>query len=136
MKFEQAMSMLTNNGFRWECFRDYFPFGDVALGEGKYERLVTKCLELLPSDKDRTLLLDLLDAQAAVLLEQMWVQNERVVVEGEGLFVGEANYVSAWLQINNNLRGNQRLGRKNIRREMKNLRPSEMLVDRITLNSG
>jgi hypothetical protein len=43
------------------------------LREGNYQRLVEKCLTLIPEKDQQARLLDLLDAQGCVFLEQCWV---------------------------------------------------------------
>ena len=76
MDYESALDAIQRDGFRWERIQDYFPFGDESLREGNYQRLTLAALSALKSEEERQLLLDLLDAQACVYTEQVWVANE------------------------------------------------------------
>lgn len=71
-----AETELAEQGFRWERFRETFSFGATEYGEGRYQRLVSEALKQLPNDRQREMLIALLDVQAAAFLEQAWVQNE------------------------------------------------------------
>lgn len=57
-------------------FRKYFPFGEVSLRERRYQDILTKVLDGFKTDRERTLLLDMLDIQLCVLIEQVWIQQE------------------------------------------------------------
>ena len=130
MDFDSSMRQLERDGFSWKLFRDYFPFGDIGLREGSYQKLVVKILECLESDKERELLLDMLDAQNCVFLEQVWIQNENS--EGtEQPFPVEGHFITAQLQINSNLRYQYGLAKKDARQAMLNLPDSESLIDRL-----
>jgi hypothetical protein len=132
MDYKHSLISLANEGFCWKRFRDYFPFGEIALGEGNYQRLVTKALEILANTEQRALLLSMLDAQAAVFLEQVLIQNEQFELRGEeGPFIIEAPLSSTWLQINDNLRREYGISPRNVRGALLNLKPPETLVDRI-----
>ena len=138
MRYEQAMKSLEDFGFNWELLREYFPFGDIGLREGNYERLLTGCLKGIDSEQERDLLLDLLDVQAAVFLEQCWVQNEKLPKlkseyssDVESAMTAEGHFASAWLQINRNNRGpSHRLGH-NSSRAMFNMGDGDSLAKRL-----
>ena len=132
MNYESALQSLESDGFRWERIRDYFPFGDVALREGNYQRLVQAALAAIKKPDEQQLLLDLLDAQACVFTEQVWVANE--MAEKGGIpqpFSIEAHFSTAWLQINSNLRFEHRLQPRDARSAMLKLQPPETLASRI-----
>jgi hypothetical protein len=74
--FEETLKKIGEKGFRWEDFREIFPFGGAHLLEGQYQRLVEAALESLPNDRERILLLDLLDAQWCVYFEQIWIAHK------------------------------------------------------------
>jgi hypothetical protein len=132
MNYENAITSISTEGFQWERFREYFPFGDVALREGNYLRLVSHALASLPDTTQRALVLSLLDAQAAAFLEQVWVQNEQLQKIGKmEPFTIEGHFASAWLQINDNLRYEHGLAPRNVRGAMLKLQPPETLADRM-----
>lgn len=136
MNYESALKSLETDGFRWERIRDYFPFGDTALGEGNYQRLAEAALAAIKQPEERQLLLDLLDAQACVFTEQVWVANEMAEKSGsQKQLSGDANISTAWLQINNNLRSENRLQPRDARSAMLKLLPTETLASRIVLSS-
>lgn len=133
MKYEDAMFAIQSKGFDWALFREYFPFGDISLREGNYQKLVTTALDALSEHEDRIQLIGLLDAQAAVFLEQAYVQNEAFEklnpnVEPDGL---EAHFASAWIQINSNLSYDYALPRRRLRSVMLELGKNETLADKI-----
>jgi len=153
-----AETELAEQGFSWERFREIFPFGATEYGEGRYQRLVSEALKQLPNDRQREMLLALLDVQAAAFLEQACVQNELFEAEEDvrferacaefakklGVrryrdapqrrdppFMMAAHYASAWLQINDNLRGEHGLPSRGGRAAMLKLGAGEFLADRI-----
>ena len=133
MKYEDSMHAIKAKGFDWALFREYFPFGDISLREGNYQKLVTAALETLSQHEERVRLIALLDAQAAVFLEQVFVQNEALEksdpnIEQEGL---DAHFASAWIQINSNLSRHFNLPRRELRYVMLNLDKNETLADKI-----
>jgi len=130
MKYDDSIAALDSEGFMWERLRDYFPFGDISLGEGDYQRLVERILALLPSPDQKSTLLSLLDAQTCVLLEQVWVQQEQAAQLGRQSEV-DGYFISAWLQINRNFRHNLGLRDRDARGAMLKLPSGEMLADRI-----
>lgn len=130
MGYDESIKALNENGFKWEDFRDIFPFGDISLREGNYQRLVSKCLELLPSLDHRIKLLDLLDTQGCVFLEQCWVQNELTPGQ-ENPFQIHAHFALAWLQINSNLRHQFELPARDMRGAMLKLKLNENLAERM-----
>ena len=54
MKFENSLKSIQANGFDWALFREYFPFGDISLREGNYEKLVTAALDALSHHDERS----------------------------------------------------------------------------------
>jgi hypothetical protein len=133
MNYESALQSIQTDGFRWERFREYFPFGDVSLREGNYERLVQAALAAVKDGNMQQLLLDMLDAQACVFTEQVWVANEMAEKAGETEpFTIEAHFSTAWLQINDNLRFERSLQPRGARSVMLKLKPHETLALRIT----
>ena len=131
MNFSNAMEFLERNGFSWAHLRDLFPFGEVSLREGNYDRLASKAVKCCKTDAERELLLNLLDAQASVFLEQVWVQNEQLDGGDPAPFFIEAHFASAWLQINSNIRSEFGLPVKDGRAAMLNLSVTESLFDRM-----
>ena len=77
MIFEESLDDIETQGFSWNPFRGYFPFGDISLREGNFQKLLTRILESIATDADKQKLLDLVDTQNAVLLEQVWIQNDK-----------------------------------------------------------
>jgi len=137
MNYESALHSLEQDGFRWELFREYFPFGDVALREGNYQRLAQAAIGAIGNKDEQQLLLDLLDAQACVFTEQVWVANEMADKAGVTKpFAMEAHFSTAWLQINDNLRYANGLQPRGARTAMLRLRPPETLATRITRSHG
>lgn len=137
MNYDSALRSLEQDGFRWERLQDYFPFGDVALREGNYQRLVQAALAAIKSPVEQQLLLDLLDAQACVFTEQVWVANEMAEKSGAPKpFSVEAHFSTAWLQINSNLRFENSLEPRDTRAAMLKLQPQETLAARIVRLSG
>ena len=133
MNCESALHSIHQDGFRWDRFRDYFPFGDVSLREGNYQRLVQAALAELHVEDERQLLLDLLDAQGCVFTKQVWVANEMAEKAGAVKpFTIEAHFSTAWLQINDNLRREHGLPARGARSAMLNLQPPETLAIRFT----
>lgn len=134
MKYEDSMQAIQAKGFEWALFREYFPFGDVSLREGNYQKLVIAALEALPQHEERVQLIALLDAQAAVFLEQAYVQNEALEkldpdTDPDGL---DSHFASAWIQINSNLSGLYDLPSRQLRSVMLNLAKSETLADKMS----
>lgn len=132
MDYETSMRSIADEGFHCDRFREYFPFGYLDLREGNYLRLATAVLENLPDAPDQETFLALLDAQAAVFLEQVWVQNEQVQRTGSNApFKIEGHFASAWLQINDNLRRTYGLPTRSTRAALLELQPTETIADRI-----
>ena len=131
MKFENTLKSIQTNGFDWALFREYFPFGDISLREGDYEKLVTAALDALSHHDERSQLMALLDAQAAVFLEQTYVQNEvleKLNIEPTRI---DSHFASAWIQINSNLSFEYKLPRRQMRSAMLELGIDESLADKI-----
>ena len=131
MNYESTIKSIEAEGFSWDSLRDYFPFGDISLREGNYQRLLQACLGSLVEDSDRIKLLDLLDAQGCVFLEQCWVQNEQVEGDNDKPFGIHAHFASAWLQINSNMRYEFNLPRQDPRGVMLKLPAEESLISRM-----
>ena len=130
MNFESSMQLLDKKGFSWDVLREIFPFGDISLREGNYQKLVEKVLSLLNDKDDKELLLDLLDTQNCIFLEQVWIQNEKSYAE-EKPFPVYGHFISAQLQINSNFRFQLGLRSRDARAVMLKLPETELLLDRI-----
>jgi hypothetical protein len=127
--FEEAIKTVKDKGFHWKNFRDIFPFGFLGFSEGEYARLVNAALDSLPNDRERAVLLDLLDAQWCAYVEQLWIAHE---FGGDPqCFVGECHFALARLQISTNIRGARGLPEKNGRNAMMTIGRDETLLDRI-----
>jgi hypothetical protein len=100
----EAAHPLESETFVWARFREYFPFGDVSLRERRYEDILSKVLDGFKTDRERTLLLDMLDIQTCVLLEQVWIQQEQTGSGGQGLFFKETHIASSRLSCHSMLR--------------------------------
>lgn len=131
MKYKDSLESIQIKGFDWALFREYFPFGDISLREANYEKLVTAALDALSHHDERSQLMALLDAQAAVFLEQTYVQNEgmeKMNIEPTGI---EAHFASAWIQINSNLSRQYKLPRRDLRSIMVELGQQDFLADKL-----
>ena len=128
MDYNESMASLEAEGFVWGRFPEYFPFGDIRLGEGNYQRLVERALSLLDNPEQQAVLLSLLDAQTCVRLEQIWVQGEQDPADALPV---HGHILSAWLQINSNIRFALGLPDRDLRGAMLGLPRGEMLADRI-----
>jgi hypothetical protein len=134
MDASQRIERLQAEGFNWKLFGEYFPFGDVTLREGNYQRLLEQCLRCLESDAERVKLLNLLDIQGCAFLEQMWSINE--MLENEDTEIGmAAHFCAAWLQINSNFRHEYGLGQTSARQIMMNLDKDDSLMGRLARGS-
>ena len=120
MEYNILIATLDENGFKWGLFREYFPFADVGLREGNYQKAVRKCLDLLELVEEQELLLDLLDANKAVFLEQLWIENEKQEA-GRDKNQFTLHLLLAQLQINSNLRNEYHLPHRDMRRRMMNI---------------
>ena len=132
MKFEEAITSIENFGFNWSLFQSYFPFGDISLREGNYQKLVLASLESIQDFNDKVRLIALLDMQAAVFLEQIWVINEKIENEKEVDPI-PSHFALAWIQINSNLSQKFNLPRRDVRSLMLELERTENLADRLFL---
>ncbi|MBB5349521.1 hypothetical protein JWG42_14040 [Desulfoprunum benzoelyticum] len=130
MDYESAIQTLDENGFTWGILRELFPFGDINLREGNYQKLVMKVLGLLETPEEKELLLDLLDTQNCVFLEQVWIQNEKSG-EQEKPFPVHGHFITAQFQINSNIRWELRLKHRDPRGVMLKLPETELLLDRM-----
>jgi hypothetical protein len=94
--------------------------------------LVQAAFAAIEKPDEQQLLLDLLDAQACVFTEQVWVANEMAEIGGSPKpYSVEAHFSTAWLQINSNLRFENRLQPRDARSAMLKLQPPETLASRI-----
>ena len=124
MRYEESLAALDAVGFEWERLRDYFPFGDLSLREGNYQRLLDRVLSLVPDIRQQEVIVSLLDAQGCVFLEQLWVQQEQANSSG-----ADGHFVATWLQINSNMRAKYGLQSRDARGAMLSLKPPDMLID-------
>ena len=131
--FDQTIETIRANGFAWAQFRDVFPFGFLGIREGQYQQLLDVVLDCLPTDDDRSLLLDLLDAQWCIFIEQLWIAHERT--GNPELFAGEVHFALARLQMSSNIRHARQLPEKDGRRAMLSMTRHETLLDRITAST-
>ncbi len=114
-------------------FRNYFPFGDISLGEGNYQRLVETSLKALSFQEEQTQLIAMLDAQAAIFWEQAFIQNEaleKLNIEVTGI---DAHIAASWIQINSNLSMQYQLPRRDLRKVLLELRTKDFLADKLCL---
>jgi hypothetical protein len=133
MKYKDSLESIQIKGFDWALFREYFPFGDISLREGNYEKLVTAALDSLSHHDERSQLMALLDVQAAIFLEQTYVQNEameKMNIEPTGM---EAHFASAWIQINSNLSFKYKLPHRNLSSIMLELGQQDFLADKLCI---
>lgn len=131
MSLQSAFELLDKNGFQWSMFRDVFPFGDITLREGDFQKLVSRVIDYLNSDDDKELLLDMIDTQNCIFLEQVWLQNEKAETANKP-FPMHGHIITAQLQITSNLRHKFELFDRNARNTMLNLDESVRLIERIT----
>lgn len=127
--FVRTLDFLREKSFRWEDFREIFPFGFLGIREGEYAQLVNEALDRLPNEKERALLLDLLDAQWCVYIEQLWIAHE--CGDDSQRFASENHFAFARLQIDSNIRLERGLPSKDGRRAMMSLGEQETIMDRI-----
>ena len=91
--------------------------------------MLNAVLDALPDDRQRALLLDLVDTQWCVFIEQKWIARE--FNSDPNLFLGVNHFALARLQIGSSMRAERNLGHKDGRRAMMSLNPDETLFDRI-----
>ena len=132
MYYETSINNLDKEGFSWAKFREYFPFGDISLREGNFQKLVLKIFEHLEGNKKKELLLDMVDTQNCIFLEQVWLQNEQFEAESQKPFPVYGHFISAQLQITSNIRWDLNLKKRDARSVMLKLSENEFLIDRIT----
>jgi hypothetical protein len=131
MKFENSLKSIQTNRFDWALFREYFPFGDISLGEGNYQRLVEAALDALSFSEEQTQLIAMLDAQAAVFWEQSFVQNEALEKMNIEVTSVDAHIAAAWIQINSNLSRQYKLSQRDLRSTMLELGQQDFLADKL-----
>jgi len=125
----EMVQEIKTKGFSWASFQELFPFGYLKITEGQYLQLVNAVLDALPDDRQRSLLLDLLDTQWCVFIEQKWIARE--FNSDPNLFIGINHFALARLQIGSSMRAERNLGYKDGRRAMMSLNPEETLFDRL-----
>ena len=133
MKYKDSIESIKTNGFDWALFRNYFPFGDISLGEGNYQRLVEAALDAVSLSEEQAQLIAMLDAQAAVFWEQAFIQNEvleKLNIEPTGV---DAHIAAAWIQINSNLSRQYKLPRRDLRSIMIELGQQDFLADKLCM---
>lgn len=101
---EHVLGRLESDGFEWHRFQEIFPFGFLGIREGEYAKLVEAAALSLPSEKERVLLIDMLDMQWIAYLEQLWAANE--FGDDPERFAGECHFADARLQIDDSVRIN------------------------------
>ena len=133
MNYKECLESIQTNGFEWALFRNYFPFGDISLGEGNYQRLVETSLKALSFQEEQTQLIAMLDAQAAIFWEQAFIQNEaleKLNIEVNGI---DAHIAASWIQINSNLSMQYQLPRRDLRKVLLELRAKDFLADKLCM---
>lgn len=118
MNYNNIIKEIEEHGFDWERIREIFPFASLELREGEYQTLLSLCLKSLSNKDDKELLLELLDAQWAVYLEQLWIENEKSQGADNS---GPVHFVLARLQIHSNLRHSEGLRPASMRTRMMNI---------------
>ena len=78
MEYKNSLDLTQTKGFDWALFRDYFPFGDISVEEGNYQRLVEVVLEALSLSEEQTQLIAMLDAQAAIFWSNFLVKMKHL----------------------------------------------------------
>jgi hypothetical protein len=133
MKYKDSMDSIRSRGFEWALFREYFPFGDISLREGNYQRLVEAALEALSLSEEQTQLIAMLDAQAAVFWEQAFVQNEALEKLNIEVTSVDAHIAYAWIQINSNLSRQYKLPHRDLSSLMLKLGQQDFLADKLCM---
>ncbi|MEE1877940.1 hypothetical protein [Altererythrobacter litoralis] len=111
--FDGALQQINGAGFKWHQFKDVFPFGFLGIREGQYYELVKAAALSLPTDKERSLLIDMLDMQWATYLEQLWVAND--FGGDKHRFAGQCHFADARIQIDNKIRDELDLEPRSVR---------------------
>ena len=127
--FPERLQEVKNKGFSWPDLERFFPFGFLGMREGEYIQIINAVLDALPDQKQRSLLLDFIDAQWCLFIEQKWIARE--FSADENLFLVENHQALARLQIGSNIRSQKNLICKDGRRAMMSLKSDETLFDRI-----
>lgn len=130
LSLPRALAAIGAQGFRWDRFQEYFPFGNLELREGEYLSLVEAALESFATKDDRQLLLDLLDIQWCVFIEQVWVANERTHDTLTG-----AEMAHARIAIGESLRRKHELPLRRVRKAMFRLREGDTLLQDFLLGN-
>jgi hypothetical protein len=133
MKYKECLESIQTNGFDWALFRNYFPFGDISLREGNYQRLVEAALDALSLSEEQAQLIAMLDAQAAVFWEQAFVQNEALEKLNIEVTSVDAHIAAAWIQINSNLSLQYELPRRDLGSIMLELGQQDYLADKLCM---
>ena len=59
--FPKIVQEIKTKGFSWASFQEILPFGFLKITEGQYIQLLNAVLDALPDDRQRALLLDLVE---------------------------------------------------------------------------
>ena len=129
--FEGALSQIEHQGFQWDRFQAFFPFGYLGIREGQYSQLVEAALRSMSDGRERSLLMDLLDLQWCTYLEQLWAMAS--VSKEADAYVGEMHFVDARLQLGSNIRREFNLPKKDLRHLMMSMGGDDTLADLLTL---
>jgi len=130
MNYQDSLKSIQTKGFDWALFRNYFPFGDISLREGNYQRLVEAALNTLSLSEEQTQLIAMLDAQAAVFWEQAIVQNEALDKLNIEVTSVDAHIAAAWIQINSNLSRKYKLPQRDLGSIIFKLGQQDFLADK------
>lgn len=133
MNYKDSLDSIQSKGFDWALFRNYFPFGDISLREGNYQRLVRSALDALSLSEEQAQLIAMLDAQAAIFWEQAFVQNEAVEKLNIEVTSVDAHIAAAWIQINSNLSRQYNLPCRDLGSIMLGLRKKDFLADKLCM---
>lgn len=133
MKYQDSLESIQTKGFDWVLFRNYFPFGDISLREGNYQRLVEAALDALNLPEDQAQLIAMLDAQAAVFWEQAIFQNEALEKLNNEVTSVDAHIAAAWIQINSNLSRKYKLPHRDLGSIIFKLGQQDFLADKLCM---
>lgn len=133
MNYQDSLKSIQTKGFDWALFRNYFPFGDISLREGNYQRLVEAALDALSLSEEQAQLIAMLDAQAAIFWEQAFIQNEALEKLNIEVTSVEAHLAAAWIQINSNLSRQYNLPCRDLRSIMLGLGQQDFLADKLCM---
>ena len=133
MNYKDSLDSIQTKGFDWALFRNYFPFGDISLREGNYQRLLEAALNTLSLSEEQTQLIAMLDAQAAVFWEQAIIQNEALEKLNIEVTSVDAHIAAAWIQINSNLSRKYKLPHRDLGSIIFELGQQDFLADKLSI---